>query len=392
MIYATRLWLLMLLCCGMLLASVNAQKPGITLGPKTAEQYVEEGNRAADRREYDRAVDAYRQAIKLNPDLAAAYHGLGIAYNNMGRPGDSVEPLRAAERLDPDNARVHRSLGISYSNLRRGEEALSELQEAKRLSPNDAIVHNQLGIVLSNDFGRRDEALVAFKEARRLSPDLPFVHFNIGLMHMQLGHYAEAVGPFQETVRLDPAYRDAHFSLGEVSTRLGRYEEAIDAFTKFLELKPDGPDALTNRAWLYMYLGGHGREAAADARRFLTVYKWRDSRSLYHALIAHFGYRQAGMDDEAKAILEEAAKDAGTSAWPFAVVNYLKGASGAEELLKLAANNDQKTEAHAYLGMDLLLKGMNDEARTHFAWVKEYGNKRFFEYPLAVAELKRMNH
>ncbi len=390
--HVTRLCLLALLCGGLLHASVSAQRPGVNLSPLTAAQYVEVGNRAAGAREYDRAVDAYRQAIKLNPDLAAAYHGLGMAYNNMGRVGDSIEPLRAAERLDPDNARIHLSLGISYSNLRRGEEALSEIQEAKRLNPNDPRIQNELGIILSNNLGRLDEALVAFTEARRLNPDLPYAHFNIGLMHMRLGHYAEALGPFQEAARLDPSYRDAWFDLGDMSMRLGRYEQAIDAFTKFLALKTDGPDALTNRAWLYLYIGGHGREAATDARRFLTVYKWRDNRSLYHALIAHFGYREAGMDDEAKAVLAEAAKDSGTSAWPFAIINYLQGASSAEEVLRSATNNDQKTEAHAYLGMDLLLKGMTEEARTHFAWVKEYGNKRFFEYPLAVAELKRLNY
>ncbi len=389
MIQTTRLGLLLLLCSG-LFVTVNAQRPGVNLSPLTAAQYVDVGNRAAGAREYDRAVDAYRQAIKLNPDLAAAYYGLGSAYNNMGRPGDSVEPMRMAIRLDPNNALGRMNLSITYSNLRRGEEALNEIQEAKRLNPNDPRIQNQLGIVLSSNLGRREEALVAFEEARRLNPDLAFVHFNIGLTQMQLGHYAEALGPFQEAARLDPSYRDAWFDLGDMSMRLGRYEQAIDAFTKFLALKTDGPDALTNRAWLYLYIGGHGREAATDARRFLAVYKWRDNRSLYHALIAHFGYREAGMDDEAKAVLAEAAKDSGTSAWPFAIINYLQGASSAEEVLKSATNNDQKTEAHAYLGMDLLLKGMTEEAHAHFAWVKEYGNKRFFEYPLAVAELKRM--
>jgi hypothetical protein len=58
--------------------------------------------------------------------------------------------------------------------------------------------------------------------------------------------------------------------------------------------------------------------------------------------------------------------------------------------MQLATDNDKKTEAPTYLGMDLLLKEKNDEAKTHFAWIKEYGNKRFFEYPLAVEELKRL--
>ena len=393
MTHASSKLLLAFLVCGAMLSSVGAQTPSAAPSPAmTAEQYVDEGNQYALTREYDKAIDAYRQAIKLNPNLAAAYHGLGATYNNMGRPGDSVEPLRTAVRLDPDNPRAHLNLGITYGNLRRGEEALSELQEAKRLSPNDPHIQNHIGVVLSNNFGRLEEALAAYIEARRLNPNLSFIHFNIGLMNFRLGRYTDAAGPFKEAVRLDPANRDAQFYLGDISTKLGRYEEAIDAFTKFLELKHDGPDALTNRAWDYLYLGGHGREAATDARRYLTVYGWRDSRSPYHALVAHFGYREAGMDEEARAVLEEATKKLNTSAWPFAVINYLKGASGAEELLKLAATNDQKTEAHAYLGLDLLLKGLNDEARPHFEWVKEYGNKRFFEYPLAVAELKRMNH
>jgi tetratricopeptide (TPR) repeat protein len=391
MAHASSKLLLAFLFCGAMLSIAGAQTPS-AVPSKTAEQYVEEGNQYTLAREYDKAVDAYRQAIKLNPNLAAAYHGLGSTYNNMGRPGDSVEPLRTAVRLDPDNVLMHLNLGITYGNLNRGDEALSELQEARRLSPNDPRIHNHIGIVLSNNFGRFEEALAEYVEARRLNPNLSFVHFNIGLMNFRLGRYADSVGPFQEAVRLDPANRDAWFYLGEVSSKLSRYEESIDAFTKFLELKHDGPDALTNRAWNYMYAGGHGREAATDARRYLAVYGWRDTSSPYLALIAHFGYRAANMDEEARAVLEEATKKLGTSAWPFAVVNYLKGASSAEELLKLAATNDQKTEAHAYLGLDLLLKGMDDGARPHFEWVREYGNKRFFEYPLAIAELKRMGH
>jgi len=34
--------------------------------------------------------------------------------------------------------------------------------------------------------------------------------------------------------------------------------------------------------------------------------------------------------------------------------------------------------------MNLLLTDKSDEAREQFAWVKEYGNKRFFEYALVM--------
>jgi lipoprotein NlpI len=141
-----------------------------------------------------------------------------------------------------------------------------------------------------------------------------------------------------------------------------------------------------------MYVGGRGREAAADARKFLDLVGWRDQSSQFMALIAHLGYRQAGMDLEARAILEEAAKKSDTGAWPYPVIRFMKGELGAEELLQMTDDTGKKTEAHAYAGMDLLLKGKSDEARKNFEWVREYGNKRYLEYPLALAELARLGN
>lgn len=380
---------LALILVGALTASTEAQAPGQP-PPLTAEQHVAEGQRAAREKQFDRAVDAYRQAIRLNPNLAAAYHGLGSAYVQMGRAGDALEPMRTAARLEPNNPLVRLNLGITLANLRRGGEALAELNEAKRLSPGDARVHNETGNVLHNLFGRIDEALAAYEEARRLNPNEPAAHHNIGLMLMRLGRFADAVAPLREALRLNPSYRNARFLLSDAYSKLGRYEESIESWGRFLELVPDGPDALTSRAWDNLYAGGRGHEAAADARRYISAHGWRTSTSVYLAVIAHLGYRQAGMSDEARAILEEAAAKAESGGWAFNFVRYLRGELGGDELLRLAADNDKKTEAHAYIGMDLLLRGERESARAHFEWVREYGNKRFFEYPLALAELKRL--
>jgi adenylate cyclase len=62
--------------------------------------YVAEGDQFARSKEYDKAVEAYRQALRINPALAPAHYGLGAPYLNMGRPAEAVEPLRAAARLD----------------------------------------------------------------------------------------------------------------------------------------------------------------------------------------------------------------------------------------------------------------------------------------------------
>jgi tetratricopeptide (TPR) repeat protein len=298
--------------------------------------------------------------------------------------------MRSAIRLEPENAIAHVNLGITLENLRRFEEALTELNEAKRLSPQDATIHNELGNLLNNYLGRTADALVAYQEARRLDPDEPSIQYNVGLALMLLGKSAESIAPLQEALRLDPQYRNARYVLSDAYGKLGRYEEAIDSWTRFLEIVPNGPEALTKRTWNYLYAGGHDREAAADARQYLEAHGWRTDHSTFMVILANLSYRGAGMDQEAQAILDEGATKANTNSWPYPIVRYLKSEISADELLRLAIDNDKRTEAHAYMGLALRLKGERDQARTNFEWVKEYGNKRYYEYPLAVEELKRL--
>lgn len=376
-----------ILFCFVFVATVHAQTPQTSM---TAEQNAEEGIKYSKDKQYDKAVEYFKQAIKLNPNLASAYHGLGIVYNNTGRFAEALEPQKMAARLDPNNPVIHVNLGLTYGNLRRTDDALAELNIAKQLSPKDARIYLEIGNVLHNSSGRIEDALAMYLESRRLNPDAPAVHHNIGLMQMRLAKFTEAVAPLQEALRLEPNYRNARYLLSDAYMKIGRYKDSAESWTKFLEIVPNGPEALTKRSWNYLYIGEHGREAAADARTYLKTYGWKDETSPYLAIMANLGFREAGMNDEAQAIIVEAAKKCIIDKFAYNIIRYLNGELNGEELLKLATDNDKKTEVHAYIGMDLLLKGKSDEARTHFNWVKEYGNKRFFEFPLAVEELKRL--
>ena len=376
------------LLCSLLVTVAHAQG-SVANGSTTAAQYVEEGDKYAQERQYDLAVEAYRQAIKLDANLGSAYRGLAGAYVYMGRSPDALAPMQTAVRLDPNDSDTHLDLGITLQNLHRFDEALVEINEAKRLSPRDAAVQNYLGNLFLN-MGRTADALAAYQEALRLDPGQTKYKYNSGLALMQLGRFAEAITPLKETLRADPQHREARYLLSDAYGKLGRYEEAIDSWTKFLEIVPDGPEALTTRTWSYLYVGGHDREAAADARRYLEVHGWRTDHSTFMVIVANLSYRGAGMDEEAQAILDEGATKVNTNVWPYPIVRYLKNEISAEELLQVAIDNDKRTEAHAYMGLEHRLKGERDGARTNFEWVKNYGNKRYYEYPLAVEELKRL--
>ena len=48
------------------------------------EECIEQGNTYSKKGEYDRAIEAYTQALTLNPEAVGAYTKRGIAYDNKG--------------------------------------------------------------------------------------------------------------------------------------------------------------------------------------------------------------------------------------------------------------------------------------------------------------------
>jgi hypothetical protein len=70
------------------------------------------------------------------------------------------------------------------------------------------------------------------------------------------------------------------------------------------------------------------------------------------------------------------------------VPSFLRGEMSADALLSLADDGDKKTEAYAYIGLQLSLSGRGPEAIPYLQWVIENGKKKFVEYTLAISELK----
>lgn len=339
-------------------------------------------------KKYDQAIDTYRELLRIEPMHPSAYHNLGVAFGNTRRHQDALEAYQAAVKLAPSQATFQASLGGAYMNLRRWDESLAALNEAIRLDPNRGETYNTLGFLFDNT-RRFEEALTANKKACELAPENPANFHNLGLTYMKLGKPADAIVPLERALKMAPTYRSARYHLSNAFSRLRRYKEAVDSFTKLLEVDPDNAELISTRAWNYMYLGGSGREAAVDAERYLKLYGWRTDSAPFQALIAVIGFRRAGMDDKAAVVLAQAQKRANPSLWPYKIILMFDGQMTADELLAMAGSTDQKTEAHTYIGMDLLLKRKSAEARPHFEWVKQYGNTTFFEYPLALAELER---
>lgn len=279
--------------------------------------------------------------------------------------------------------------GLDYLKKGESERALVVLQSAIKIDPRCADLYNNLGTAYEL-LKRYEEAIKAYQQALLTRNKLNWIYnYNLARAYYALTRYEESVNALSETIRLKPDYEPAYTRRAQLSRLLGQYQQAIQDYTKAISLDKQNPSFYGDRSWLYLYLS-QGEAAAADAQRFLELKGWRDKRSIYMILVSHLGKRQAGQVAEAKIILDKFVRQSDFKSWPYPVVQYLRKQISEQELLSMATDNEQRTEARTYIGMDLSLLGKRKEALVHLEWVKENGKQTIYEYALALAELRRL--
>lgn len=166
-----------------------------------AETALAEGNKYFDANATEKAIEAYKQAIKLNPDLAEAYFKLGISYTLIENEKDALQvadtkptptptkskkgkkeeekvavtdsdkafenAVKAYEKIidkDPKNDVAQFNLGRSYNKLNKDKEAEKALRQAAKLKPEDSEYQTEFGAILVK-LANYDEAVTVLKKA-----------------------------------------------------------------------------------------------------------------------------------------------------------------------------------------------------------------------------------
>ena len=237
---------------------------------------------------------------------------------------------------------------------------------------------------------RYEDAIKWYRHAISIAARGLWIYYNnLGLVYHRAKQYNNAIEAFDEVIRRNPGYENVYNSRGNVYRDLLDFQRALADYNQSIIEGCKRLRCYRDRAWIYLYLA-LGEEAAADAQKYIDKSGWRDEDAPYLTFIYYFGKRQANRDKEARKLIEESINKIDAKAWTFSIAQYLRKEIKADDLIKLATDNDKMTEARAYIGLEQSLSGNRDEALTNLRWVKENGNQDFYEYHLAVSELRRI--
>ena len=95
-------------------------------------------------RDYERAAESYRNAIKANPDNAEAHNALGVLYAMQGKTDPAIAELMTAATLAPKAVHIQNNLGFAYLLTGRSLEAVAPLKIAAALDPSNQRIRENL--------------------------------------------------------------------------------------------------------------------------------------------------------------------------------------------------------------------------------------------------------
>ena len=255
----------------------------IRLDPKYTWAYNNRGRAWYDKGEYDRAIADYDQAIRLDPKYTWAYNNRGRAWYDKGEYDKAIADYGEAIRIDPKYHEAYHNRGNAWKAKQEYGMAIADLGEAVRLRPKEAEAHCDLGRA-RYDKGEYDQAIADYDQAIRLNPKFDVAYYSRGTAWYHKKEYDKAIADYDQAIALDPKFDAAYHNRGTAWYAKQAYDQAIADYDRAIALDPKFALAYNNRAWFWATCPDKkyrdGRRAVESANRACELTDWKEADHL----------------------------------------------------------------------------------------------------------------
>ena len=193
------------------------------------------------RKDVEKAIEYFEQAVKLDPNYALAYAGLAnaetaIAVEGGGNPRGQYPKAKAAIEkalaIDDNLAEAHSYSGeIKFVFEWDFAGAEAQHKRAVELNPNSSAAHRMYAL-LHCYFGRFDEAIEEVKTAIDLEPASVLNHKIYGQTLYFARRYDEAIAQLKRTLEMDADFSTVHKFLINSYRAKGDEAQAFEWFVR----------------------------------------------------------------------------------------------------------------------------------------------------------------
>jgi len=330
------------------------------------------GSWFAANKQYDCAIETFRDAQKADPQSAELHYLEGLALVGAGEPSAAITPLQDAIRLKPDAIDPHLLLADVYDQSGRREETDEQWKAALAIDPTSETALDGYSRSLA---ARRD--FISVIGLLQRAPRTETLAIRLAQAYGLLNYLDDASRVLNDALKLAPESVDLASAESVVLIKQHKDDEALKLLEYADEHNPDNREA--DIEYLRILVRTEHRDRARPLGQKLLGQTPHDPEILYlNGVLDH----QVGDDSAAKAHLEEAAAqvpDFSYSRYHLGVVLVaLKEWKEAKENLEKAiALGDTDAKVHYELGKALHALGENERAAREF---QQYQELKKIEY------------
>ena len=359
--------------------AIKEYSKAIDLNPKSAAGILRKGKLYQRSRNYQLALDLYKEAEQVDPNFAPAYREKAELYHLAGQKANAVESYRKYLELNNSDEARERYAGFLLNN-KQYTEAITEVENLQKTGNTSLYLDRYLGYSYSELPGKVDttlyrkglDAMNSFFVKSSKNPKFKYLATDYkykGLLLSKLGQDSLGVVEMQRAIDLDPKLESEIIgAIASTWMKAKKYDKAIEAY---LKKAGNDPKNLTGQDYFEL-----GRAYYFGPKDFVK------SDSAFSKLTQAIPTFATGYFWRGKACVQQDPKNEKWLAKP----HYEKGLELVKPEERTGSNKANVIEACEYLGYYYLTIKDNAKAKEYFAIIKELdpNNKKqsdFFKSP-----------
>lgn len=400
---------------------VKHGREGLKYRPRSADFWGELASGLYFSGEPDAALDAANKAISFNPNSVDALRVRGRIYRQSGRLKEAIADYSRALQLDPSDKELYFKLALVQQDANDHAASVQNYKKYLRWKPNSSAAYNNLGVSYAS-LEMNDDAIAMYRKAIELDPTESLAMSNLSRAYLRSGNVRDCLAYAQRAVACSPLKSSSHAMLADALVAAGQFDNGL---TEAWEAARLDPSALDTAIYL-MAKAGQPKEAIERANKAVLTKlskdaRWQLGKSLAFAYLVNnqpegvvqslrnatpyasfkdpendgfiyggtlwVAYKLLGDEARASEAANITASHVAGHNWYTRVAKWFQANQLNDELIAVAKNNNELTEANFYTAIMAKSRGNQQRCDQLLKEVIAKGNKNYHEHHWAKAML-----
>nr|DBA32669.1 TPA: hypothetical protein GDO54_000444 [Pyxicephalus adspersus] len=201
------------------------------------------GNAVFINKDYDKAAEYYKEALRNDSSCTEALYNLGLTYKKLNRLEESLDCFLKLHAILRNSAQVLSQIASLYELLEDPNQALEWLMQLISIVPTDSQALAKLGELYDTE-GDKTQAFQYYCESYRYFPSNIEVIEWLGAYYIDTQFCEKAIKYFERAALIQPTQVKWQLMVASCYRRSGNYQKALEKYKDIHRKFPDNVECL----------------------------------------------------------------------------------------------------------------------------------------------------